>query len=102
MIDDKKLKDPKLKSINTEIKINDENKNILYMLANTAQCYAKLSYKSHKHYDQIQSYLTIPVIFFSTIIGTASFSNISSNHYFYLSMDFFYLYHHIFSKMMML
>ena len=86
MIDDKKLKDPKLKSINTEIKINDENKNILYMLANTAQCYAKLSYKSHKHYDQIQSYLTIPVIFFSTIIGTASFSNISSNHYFYLSM----------------
>lgn len=87
MTEDRKLKDPKLKSINTEIKITDENKNILYMLANTAQCYAKLSYKSHKYYDRIQSYLTIPVIFFSTIIGTASFSNnLASNYYFYLSM----------------
>ena len=81
MSEDRKLKDPKLKSINTEIKITDENKNILYMLANTAQCYAKLSYKSHKYYDRIQSYLTIPVIFFSTIIGTASFSNITSTYY---------------------
>jgi hypothetical protein len=86
MSEDRKLKDPKLKSINTEIKITDENKNILYMLANTAQCYAKLSYKSHKYYDRIQSYLTIPVIFFSTIIGTASFSNITSTYYFYISM----------------
>ena len=89
--EDKKLKsnDSRIKNINTEIKINDENKNILYMLANTAQCYAKLSYKSHKHYDKIQSWLTIPVIFFSTIIGTASFtniSNVSEEYYVYLSM----------------
>ncbi len=76
-------------NINTVIHINDENKNILYMLANTCQCYAKLSYKSHKYYDKIQSCLTIPVIFLSTIIGTASFtniSNISTDYYFYMSV----------------
>jgi hypothetical protein len=88
--EDKKIKnDSKQKNINIEIKINDENKNILYMLANTAQCYAKLSYKSHKYYDKIQSWLTIPVIFFSTIIGTASFTNISNasaDYYIYLSI----------------
>jgi len=83
------INDSKQININTEIHINEENKNILYMLANTAQCYAKLSYKSHKYYDKIQSCLTIPVIFLSTIIGTASFtniSNISTEYYFYLSM----------------
>ena len=63
-----------------------ENKNILIMLANTGQCYAKLSYKSHKQYDQIQSGLTIPVIFLSTIIGTASFTGLSKEYYFYMSM----------------
>jgi hypothetical protein len=63
-----------------------ENKNILIMLANTGQCYAKLSYKSHKQYDQIQSGLTIPVIFFSTIVGTASFTGLSKEYYFYMSI----------------
>ena len=61
----------------SEIKPTTENKNILIMMANTGQCYAKLSYKAHKQYDQIQSGLTIPVIFFSTIIGTASLSIVS-------------------------
>ena len=42
------------KFINTDIHINKENKQILYLLANTGQCYAKLSYKSHKYYDKIQ------------------------------------------------
>ena len=69
-----------------KIKLTAENKNILIMLANTGQCYAKLSYKSHKQYDQIQSGLTIPVIFFSTIIGTASFTGLSKQYYFYMSM----------------
>jgi len=68
------------------IKPTAENKNILIMMANTGQCYAKLSYKSHKQYDQIQSGLTIPVIFFSTIIGTASFTGLSKQYYFYMSM----------------
>ena len=83
------MSDSNQTNINTEIHINEENKNILYMLANTAQCYAKLSYKSHKYYDKIQSCLTIPVIFFSTIIGTASLTNtsdFSTKYYFYLSM----------------
>jgi len=70
----------------TNIKLNKANLNILYMLANTGQCYAKLSYKSHKYYDRIQSGLTLPVIFFSTIIGTASFTTISKRYYFYISM----------------
>jgi hypothetical protein len=72
----------------TELHISStkENKNILIMLANTGQCYAKLSYKSHKQYDQIQSGLTIPVIFLSTIIGTASFTGLSKQYYFYMSM----------------
>jgi hypothetical protein len=70
----------------TNVKLNESNLNIIYMLANTAQCYAKLSYKSHKHYDQIQYGLTMPVIFFSTIIGTASFTTISMEHYFVVSM----------------
>jgi hypothetical protein len=69
-----------------KIKLTSENKNILIMMANTGQCYAKLSYKSHKQYDQIQSGLTIPVIFFSTIIGTASFTGLSKQYYFYMSM----------------
>ena len=69
-----------------KIKPTTENKNILIMMANTGQCYAKLSYKSHKQYDQIQSGLTIPVIFFSTIIGTASFTGLSKQYYFYMSM----------------
>jgi hypothetical protein len=69
-----------------KIKPTSENKNILIMMANTGQCYAKLSYKSHKQYDQIQSGLTIPVIFFSTIIGTASFTGLSKQYYFYMSM----------------
>ena len=64
----------------------DKNKNILIMLANTGQCYAKLSYKSHKEYDQIQSGLSLPVIFLSTIIGTASFTGLSIKYYFYMSM----------------
>ena len=63
-----------------------ENKNILIMLANTGQCYAKLSYKAHKQYDQIQSGLTIPVIFLSTIVGTASFTGLSKEYYFYMSI----------------
>ena len=63
-----------------------ENKNILIMLANTGQCYAKLSYKAHKRYDQIQSGLTIPVIFLSTIVGTASFTGLSKEYYFYMSI----------------
>lgn len=50
------------------IKPTSENKNILIMMANTGQCYAKLSYKSHKQYDQIQSGLTIPVIFFLLLL----------------------------------
>ena len=70
----------------SEIKPTTENKNILIMMANTGQCYAKLSYKAHKQYDQIQSGLTIPVIFFSTIIGTASFTGLSKQYYFYMSM----------------
>jgi|688.fasta_scaffold200961_4 hypothetical protein len=70
----------------SEIKSTTENKNILIMMANTGQCYAKLSYKSHKQYDQIQSGLTIPVIFLSTIVGTASFTGLSKQYYFYMSI----------------
>jgi hypothetical protein len=69
-----------------EVIPTNENKNILIMLANTGQCYAKLSYKSHKQYDQIQSGLTIPVIFLSTIVGTASFTGLSRQYYFYMAM----------------
>ena len=68
------------------VKYSQDNENILIMLANTAQCYAKLSYKSHKKYDELQSILTIPVIFFSTIIGTASFTNLAKENYFYVSI----------------
>lgn len=64
----------------------EKNKNILIMLANTGQCYAKLSYKSHKQYDQVQSGLSLPVIFLSTIVGTASFTGLSKQYYFYMSM----------------
>ena len=68
------------------VKYSLDNENILIMLANTAQCYAKLSYKSHKKYDELQAILTIPVIFFSTIIGTASFTNLAKENYFYVSI----------------
>jgi len=73
-------------TIEDKVKLNEKNKNILIMLANTGQCYAKLAYKSHKEYDQLQSGLTIPVIFLSTIIGTASFTGLSKQYYFYSSI----------------
>jgi hypothetical protein len=68
------------------IKRTIENENIIKMFADVAQCYTRLCYKSHKKYYKIQAGLTIPVIFLSTIIGTASFTNLSTQYYFYVSM----------------
>jgi len=58
---------------------NAENEDIIVRWCDTAQCYRWLCHESHKKYAHMQASFSIPTIIMSTIIGAASFSNISNN-----------------------
>jgi hypothetical protein len=71
----------------------EESKNILWSnqleiiicnWADQAQCYQWLCYNSHLRYSRLQATFSIPTIIFSTVIGAASFTNISGNFSQYL------------------
>jgi len=55
-----------------------ENEEIIIRWCDTAQCYRWLCYNSHKKYANLQAHFAIPTIILSTIIGAASFTNISN------------------------
>jgi len=63
-----------------------EMENILCQWADHAQCYHWLCYNSHKRYSILQASFSIPTIIFSTIIGAASFTNLSGNFSQYLPL----------------
>ncbi len=50
-----------------------ENEEILAEWCDVAQCYKWLNTETYKYYKNMNSYLTIPCIVFSTISGSASF-----------------------------
>lgn len=56
-----------------------ENEDIIVRWCDTAQCYRWLCHESHKKYAHMQAMFAIPTIIMSTVIGAASFSNISNN-----------------------
>lgn len=69
-----------------EIRWSPEMEIILCQWADQAQCYQWLSYNSHKRYSNLQACFSIPTIIFSTVIGAASFTNISGNFAQYLPL----------------
>jgi hypothetical protein len=63
---------------------SEEDEKILTKWCDHAQCYTWLCYTSHTRYSNLQAAFSIPTIIFSTIIGAASFTNISSQYQMYL------------------
>jgi hypothetical protein len=62
--------------INVEWDENSES--ILCRWCDHAKCYYWLSYNAHQYYYKIQSLISLPIMTFSTILGAASFANIST------------------------
>ena len=69
-----------------EMRWSNDLEAILCKWADQAQCYHWLCYKSHKRYSNLQAGFSIPTIIFSTIIGAASFTNMSGNFAQYLPL----------------
>lgn len=59
---------------------------ILCNWADQSKCYYWLCYRAHKRYSMLQAVFSIPTIIFSTIVGAASFTNISGNFAQYLPL----------------
>jgi len=59
---------------------------ILVSWADQAQCYTWLCYRAHLRYARLQACFSIPTIIFSTVIGAASFTNISGSFALYLPL----------------
>ena len=63
-----------------------EMETILCTWADQSKCYYWLCYRAHKRYSMLQALFSIPTIIFSTIVGAASFTNISGNFAQYLPL----------------
>jgi len=63
-----------LKEESGKIKWQDDNEKILKGWGDKAQCYYVMHNRAHKRYWCLNAWFSIPVIIFSTITGTANFS----------------------------
>ena len=65
---------------------DETTEGILVSWADQAQCYTWLCYRAHLRYSRLQACFSIPTIIFSTVIGAASFTNISGSFTQYLPL----------------
>jgi hypothetical protein len=65
---------------------DETTEGILVSWADQAQCYTWLCYRAHLRYSRLQACFSIPTIIFSTVIGAASFTNLSGGFSQYLPL----------------
>ena len=65
---------------------DETTESILVSWADQAQCYTWLCYRAHLRYSRLQACFSIPTIIFSTVIGAASFTNLSGGFSQYLPL----------------
>jgi len=71
---------------NRIISWDETTEGILVSWADQAQCYTWLCYRAHLRYSRLQACFSIPTIIFSTVVGAASFTNLSGSFSQYLPL----------------